>query len=502
MSLVTIKDVEIVGTGTYALSSPGIYTFTKDDLADAVKAQEDPAVKSPRLKIGHTSELGDGEPAFGVVKNMRLENEGNLIKGDVEGVPKWLADIMPTAYASRSIEGPLQVQTSTGRKYNLVIEAVSLLGVYAPGVSTLADLEPLYGDEMPEGVVVAAGEPKVTLAAKIGGPMAKVAAQVEVEDVRRAYYQSLTPDQQWWWIRAVELDPSALIVDADDGEGTIYRVPFDLSGDEISFGDPTKVAIEYTPVAAQKETGEERKRVAVYASRAESRPEKPNKEDPAMTPEELRASIGLPADASDDDVKAKLKTLTASAESGGENGGGEEPQTGEPSGDPPTQPSEQPPGGNENDDPTEQGPESAPQPGEGGESGGEATASSGLMAVDAGTLAQLQRDAAAGAAVAKAQAKKEKEDTIKAAVKAGKIPPARVEFWGQQWDADPEGAKQTLASLPAVLPVNENGGNDDSESVEASAYPEEWLSTSERERIARAKAGGTPESGRVATEVI
>jgi hypothetical protein len=63
--------------------------------------------------------------------------------------------------------------------------------------------------------------------------------------VRSAYY-GLTSDRPSWWIRAIYLDPNELIV--DDDEGTLYRVPFTVSGDKITFAEPVEVKIEYVDV--------------------------------------------------------------------------------------------------------------------------------------------------------------------------------------------------------------------------------------------------------------
>ena len=113
VALVNVPDIPIVGTGTYPLAS-GTTTFAAEDLADAVRAAQDPTVPAPRIKIGHndarfdqaiaSGEL-DGEPAFGTVQNMRLSPNGQEIIGDLVDVPAWLADTMRSSYPGRSIEG-------------------------------------------------------------------------------------------------------------------------------------------------------------------------------------------------------------------------------------------------------------------------------------------------------------------------------------------------------------------------------------------------------------
>jgi hypothetical protein len=183
-----------------------------------------------------------GEPAVGKVNNMRLEEDGNLIVGDLEGVPVWLANNMASAYPSRSIEGNFEVETVTGHKWRLVISGLALLGVVWPGVSTLEDIASLYTQAGPDGVEVieATKEKPVTITAAADRT---VVGQITVEDLRRQYYESLNGDQAWWWIRAIYLDPNELIV--DDDEGGLYRVQFDVNGDEVAFNDPKSVKVKY-----------------------------------------------------------------------------------------------------------------------------------------------------------------------------------------------------------------------------------------------------------------
>src|SRR4051812_21485156 len=107
----TIKKVEILHAGVEYLLSTGPTTITPEDLRDVVMAaNEDPSIPNPRLKIGHIDPRFngpefDGEPAFGKATNLRLSENGMTVMADYVGVPGWLADILPTAYPSRSIEG-------------------------------------------------------------------------------------------------------------------------------------------------------------------------------------------------------------------------------------------------------------------------------------------------------------------------------------------------------------------------------------------------------------
>lgn len=275
--LTTVHDVQIVKTGIeYPLSS-GPCTFTPEDLADAVAAQSDPAIPQPRTWIGHPDDKrihgertpgpASGEPALGKVTDMRLTEDGQCIVGDLTGTPLWLANILSSAFPSRSIEGRFNVKTPTGKSWRLVITGLALLGVVWPGVSTLEDIAALYTEEGPNVTVVEAteDEPVVVVAA---GSRA-ISAQITVEDLRRQWYEGNkgNPDTQYWWIRAIYLEPNELIVDADDA-GTLYRQSFSVKSDKVTFGKMKKVKIKYVnassgAVAAQP-VNEDRQHIALF----------------------------------------------------------------------------------------------------------------------------------------------------------------------------------------------------------------------------------------------
>lgn len=99
------------------------------------------------------------------------------------------------------------------------------------------------------------------------------AAAVNVEDVRRAYYESaFTP--QTCWIAEMQLDPPQLIV-SDDATGNLYRVPLKIDGSSFTFGAAAPVERVYTDLATPAKTAasapgrdaEGRIRAAVAAGR-------------------------------------------------------------------------------------------------------------------------------------------------------------------------------------------------------------------------------------------
>jgi len=251
--LTTVSDVQVVKTGIeYPLSS-GPTTFTPEDLAEAVGAQADPAVPKPRVWIGHYDDKRihgerqfgppSGEPAVGKIDNMRLTDDGNCVVGDLVGAPIWLANILSSAFPSRSIEGKFNVKTPTGKKWRLVITDLALLGVVWPGVTTLEDIAALYTKEGPDVTIVEATPDKpvsITAAAE-----RKLSAQVTVEDLRRQWYDATKTEAggSYWWLRAIYIEPNEVIV--DDDEGNLYRQPFTIKDDEVTFGKMKKVKIKY-----------------------------------------------------------------------------------------------------------------------------------------------------------------------------------------------------------------------------------------------------------------
>jgi hypothetical protein len=242
--LVTLPNVDILATGTWALSS-GEATFTAQDLANAVQAAQCPAVGSPVLKLGHIDPRFDGEPAVGRVMNLSLTADGNKITGDLSGMPAWLGTILASAYPNRSIEGYYDFACQVGHVHPFAIKALALLGVTPPGVgvlSSLADVAALYGIAASDG---GAGRPW-----KTGGTMPPVlAAGVTTEDVRRAYYDASSTPMSWW-ITELQLAPTAQLIVCDEASANIYRVPITIKGTDVSFGDPVQVQVEYQDLPA------------------------------------------------------------------------------------------------------------------------------------------------------------------------------------------------------------------------------------------------------------
>lgn len=524
--LMTVANVEICATGVEYQLASGTRTFTPEDLADAVASQDDPAIVAPRIKIGHVDPrfntimtpdgIMDGEPALGTVQDLRLSADGHTIFGDYVGVPAWLAQIMASAYPSRSIEGGQGVETVTGHKWRLVITDVALLGVVWPGVSTLEDIQQLYSENGPDGLMVVEA-----VTATGGEPMdrrvvaAPITAAVNVDDVRRQYYDGLSAEQMWWWIRAIYLNPNELIVDDDDGQ--MYRVPFTVSGDSITFSDPTPVQIQYVDQAKDKTkasvplpllpgAGQVTK---VYASRAESRPGTPV-QGGQMDPAEIRSLLGLAPDASDDEVRQAMQNRQPAATGDGATPPAPAappapapaapapasppatPATPAPAAEPgaaPEAPAEAP----ATPAPGEPAPAAAPAP-ETAAAAAPPALPPGYKVISEEDLKSLQAGVAAAQTVVRTANETKRDDKITAAIKAGKFPPAQREHYQRMWDGNAEGTEQFIDSLADnVVPVEARGVNPATgETTDQSEYPAEWApdAAARRQAIEAAQQNG------------
>jgi hypothetical protein len=513
MGLVNVPNLEIVKAGVEYDISTGKVSFTMEDLADAVKAAEsDPAIKAPRLKLGHLSvlnedaglNLDDGQPSLGTVQNMHLNDKGNTIIGDYIGVPEWLATIMPSAYPSRSFEGSYNYKSNgTDRKYKMVIKAVALLGVRWPGCATIDDIQTLYGSSLPDGVEIAAS-------AKGGVPRVSfdIAASVNVDDIRRQFYDGPGNCDCFMWVQAVYVDPYEIIVMNEDDD-QLERYSYECSPDgEVTFGEGQPVIVQYVPdpLAA----GERMrmiacagKQVAIYASRSESRPDtNPGQKGSKMTPEELRQSVGLPAEATDDEVRAKLAELQGS----GAGDDKDKDETVQPTDEPSAQNVDKggeptPAAGNGGGQPPA-APANAPDAGTGpGATGPGVQASDGTVTVPAAVWQQIQAGAQQGAEVYTQHMAQDKTETIEKALEKGKIAAAMKPQMESLWDKDPKSIKHLLTAsveegglAENLVPVQARGvnpGGDDIASAE-SDYPREWLAPNELARISAAEASATP----------
>lgn len=147
VQLRTIPAVELIRTGVWQIST-GPWTVTPADLVAAVAAHQAGALRRPPIRLGHVDARFDGEPALGYVDNLRIVDNGQTLVGDLVGVPALLAELLPAAYADRSVEGVQGFVDASGRTYSFALTGLALLGAVPPGISTLrslADVGALYG---------------------------------------------------------------------------------------------------------------------------------------------------------------------------------------------------------------------------------------------------------------------------------------------------------------------------------------------------------------------
>lgn len=143
--------VELVRTGSWTLLS-GSWEPTRADIVAAVEAQQCPAIKNPKIKLGHIDPRFDGQPAMGWFENLRTADGGHTLLADQVTLP-WLNNVQAAAYPDRSVEGNYRHKCGLGHTHPFVITAVALLGVTPPGVSTLKSLQ-----DLPDVLGVAASE--------------------------------------------------------------------------------------------------------------------------------------------------------------------------------------------------------------------------------------------------------------------------------------------------------------------------------------------------------
>lgn len=308
-----VPDVELLKVGEWPLAT-GTCTFTTEDLAAAVRAAQAPSVSRPVIKLGHDDPRFSGEPAVGFVDNLRLSEDGSTLVGDLCGVPGWLADIMPSAYPRRSIEGQFNYRDQAGTVHPFALTGLALLGVTPPAVGTLAtlrDVAALYEVEASTGP----GGPEKGIRIM---PEATVAAAASVEDIRRDFYEQGPGKDTFWWIEEMFLSPAEVIA-MDDENGDLKKIPFTIAEDDsITWGDAVDVKREY--VAASARTPD-----ASWASREESAAI--GIPDPAVDPQpdtgkdtmeftndqinKLTAALELDDDATADDIVAAVEKLAA-----------------------------------------------------------------------------------------------------------------------------------------------------------------------------------------------
>lgn len=506
---VTVERIPVLETGIAYPASTGPFTCTLEMLEEAVLSQQDPHIKPPRIKIGHSDnpinddiqdlwdelngERDESKPALGSILNLDIE-ENAILVGDFYGMPAWLAAILETAYPARSIEGGHWKNEANGKDYAFMLEAVSFLGVVGPGCTSLADLQELFSKDGPQVSVVEMSKPKAHVRARGGGPM-PVVAQVNVEDIRRAFYDDFAQDDRyWWWDRELLIDPLEFIVQ-DPDENQLYRLPVDLKDgdgtDSVEFGEPEPIKVKYVPdpsantdddvkaarlIAPQLEKAGKVLAVNTNPPRADERERRQEKPKMGFNVPALRARLGvgkdvLPDDATEEQINAVLEADPPEDE---------KPQV-EPLDD-------------EHDDEEVDDEESDDDDEDDGEKDDDddVRVSRGQV-IDKDAYAQLQKDAADGREARKQQVKAARKEYLDKAQLKGKFPPSARKAYAKQLAKGGEIEKSTkefIDGLPDnTVPVDPLGDSSPDAELSASAYDDSWLTAAERRRIQAAKAG-------------
>lgn len=465
---------------------------------------ECPAVRDPVIKLGHSDPRFDGEPAVGRVMNLEVVDEYSL-RGDLDGLPNWLGQVLASAYPSRSIEATWNYRCSVGHTHDFVITGLALLGVQEPAIGSLSSLDDIAA------LWTAEYQPADALVAAKGNtlPTNNIAAAATVEDIRRAYYN----DAGWdFWIEEIQLAPLQLIV-VNDADGTRSRIPVvvdpDADGEAaVTFGEAVPVVVRYDDVAAPPapENGAPDSAVAIpvvasrlrFASRAESRREvragthegdemarskiaaaAPGSGDAnpgGLTDDQLakvRELCGLTEDADEavlasalEALVAKVKATEDEPEDKSDTDAGDDTKT---------------------DTDTDAGDESAT----GGEDPSDdpkkkkvAAGRNGMgvpetVTVDAEQFAAMQADIGRFRAFEREQANKRADEMVDAAFAAGKIGRNSVAAYKSQARKDYAGTKSILDTLAAsaAFPVGEVGHSaavDDTPDVRENAAYKNW----------------------------
>lgn len=406
-----------------------------------VAAQQDPGIRTAVVKLGHIDRRFDGEPAVGRVTNLRLSDDGMELFGDLEGVPKWLADVLGSAFPSRSVEAALNYKGATGHEHKAVLTALALLGVTVPAIESLDDIKALYDE--PEFDVAAAQADGATIVhatinrEKKGPRMFEwlkrrttrkpVAASVAIDDVYNEFYEEI-PSGSWAWVREVFSD----FIIVDDGNGDLYQIPWSEGTDgDVMFGDPVRVKVEYVP--AQDDESDDAPimlgadyDMAVLARFSPQDPRLSSRGVPINQPEgghmemkDLLVRLGLPEDASDDDIESKVTELATT-----------------PAPDAPAVSTEVP---------------------------------DGMTLVDTETLDGLKVAASRGQSAWDEIRKQRKDELLDGAVRAGKFPPSRRDHYASLYDADEEGTRELVNQLATGLVPVEASGHAGSGDVESDA---------------------------------
>jgi hypothetical protein len=481
-----LKGVELMTAGMEWQAMTGPVTITLEHLADAIVAcNEDPHIQPPRIKLGHTSSvngdhpdhdpfaaIGDAEPAFGKFVNLRATNDGAVLVGDADDVIAWLALSAPSTYPNRSSEATWQVdsadfdvQTAGGKRYSMVVTAVSLLGVYIPAISDLEDLSTLIMDG--PDALSANQATRTATASLAAGDNAGTALSISEDEVRQRFNwewamdsdNGVDMDTYWWWCREIRVESGEVI--ADDDEGHLWQVPFTETDGVVTFAEPQEVRKTYIPVAASttqvacfaRPSKPQRPPVAAGSTTAAT--ERPDPEEGATMDEAVREFLVGQGHDPETATEAQINAAEAyvAAFPPTTSGTTDDPET-----------PETPEAGAEDD--TTAAPEAERVPV--AASAAQPRATSLTISVDRAQWEATQREIELSRTERRNREREQLDATASAAVTEGRIAPSVREAWRAEIDpgdnpdaaslARAQAAQAALAALPAGrVPLDPNG---------------------------------------------
>jgi hypothetical protein len=252
-ALTTLRNVELAHVGTFMPNSTTgePWVVRPEDIAAAVEASKNPSFRKPVCKLGHKDPrftkgdhaifMRDGNPGVGVIVNQRASDDGQRLIADIEGMPTWLAEIVPYAYPSRSVDAMLHASDGKGNSYSLVITHLALLGETVPAIESLADVAALYGHTDTDVTEwTAASHVAATFQ---GEPMAETVSAARVDAVMAAAEAAAGEGR---WCREILRDKVVYV----NAQGMVWTAPWSEVDGAVAIGAPVPVAVQYQPLAA------------------------------------------------------------------------------------------------------------------------------------------------------------------------------------------------------------------------------------------------------------
>jgi hypothetical protein len=299
------RGVELVKVGQWpAVTGPADITLTKLD--SMVRASQADWYDGAAMKLGHFDPRFDGEPALGWVTNLRLglsaDGKEMSLYGDLANVPPKVDEIIPTAFANRSIEWIEDVTAPDGTVYPAVMTGLALLGASPPGVSGLAPIRGL--DDVVELFAAGAGgRDNLTRHSAFVGEHSEalVNALAAVDEIIRTSDDGTSHDMQ----RSGEIQEDQDMTDTLDSQ---LRTLLDLSAEDDITAAITDLKTKATTVETPGDVPSE-------GDEPTAEPVAPPTEPTPEAPSEPAAVMGL---VTVQTTQAHLDDLTAKANQGAE----------------------------------------------------------------------------------------------------------------------------------------------------------------------------------------